>query len=140
MSKHVTPDRWSCRPENAAGPYGPAYDKQRDGPRLNRQHERIRDWMLSRNEWKTLAEIRQALDYPESSISAQLRHLRKKEFGSHQVWKRRRRGKGTWEYRIMPAEKQGTLSLCGSFPSEKTGARAPLRCGNQEADKPSNGE
>src|SRR5579864_4988484 len=76
---------------------GPGYDKRLDGARLNRQRERIRDWMLARNDWKTLAEIRLALDYPESSISAQLRHLRKMRFGSHRVWKRRRNGKGTWE-------------------------------------------
>jgi hypothetical protein len=95
----------------AAGLFGPAYEKQFDGARLNHQRERIRDWMLARSGWKTLAEIRQALDYPESSISAQLRHLRKRQFGSHRVWKRRRNGKGTWEYRILPPEKPAALPL-----------------------------
>lgn len=97
---------------NTAGSYGPAYDKQRDGARLKHQHEKIRDWMLTQNDWRTLAEMHQALSYPESSISAQLRHLRKSQFGSYRVEKRRRRtGTGTWEYRVLPPEKSGTLSL-----------------------------
>jgi hypothetical protein len=92
--------------------FGPAYDKRRDGARLNRQHERIRDFMLARCDWKTLAELSQALGYPESSVSAQLRHLRKKRFGAHLVLKRRRNGKkGTWEYSVLPPEKPTTLSL-----------------------------
>jgi hypothetical protein len=68
--------------------------------------------MLARNGWKTLAEIRQTFDYPESSISAQLRHLRKKQFGSYRVEKRRRNGlKGTWEYRVLQPGKPAALSL-----------------------------
>lgn len=92
--------------------YGPAYDKQRDGTRLKHQHDKIRDWMLTQNAWKTLAEMHQALDYPESSISAQLRHLRKAQFGGYRVEKRRRsKALGTWEYRVLPPEKPETLSL-----------------------------
>lgn len=100
------------RPGIASGPFGPAYDKQIDGPRLNLQHEKIRDWMLAQNGWKTLAEIHQALDYPEASVSAQMRHLRKPQYGSYWVQKRRRNsGKGTWEYRVLPPERPGTLPL-----------------------------
>lgn len=96
-----------------AGTFGPAYDKKLDGPRLNPQHERIRDWMLAQNAYKTLPEIHQALGFPETSISAQLRHLRKRQFGSYRVWKRRRKSGrgGTWEYKILPAEKPATLLL-----------------------------
>lgn len=90
--------------------FGPAYDKTRDGPRLRHQHERIRDWMLAQSGWKTLAEIRAALCYPESSVSAQLRHLRKAKYGSYRIEKRRRHG-GTWEYRVLPPEKPANSSL-----------------------------
>lgn len=81
---------------------GPAYDKHLDGPRLRRQHEAIRDWMLAHGSWRTLVEMRESLGYPESSISAQLRHLRKPQFGSYVVEKRRRHASGTWEYRVLP--------------------------------------
>jgi predicted transcriptional regulator len=91
--------------------YGPTFDKQLDGGRLRHQHEKIRDWMLVQNDWKTLAEIREALGFPESSISAQLRHLRKRQFGGYRVEKRRRNGKGTWEYRVLPPEKLVDVSL-----------------------------
>ena len=81
--------------------------------------------MLERNEWKTLVEIHRALEFPESSISAQLRHLRKTQFGSFQVQKRRRNGsKGTWEYRIFPPGEPVTLSL---FHGPIVGARARYR-------------
>jgi hypothetical protein len=96
----------------ATNHYGPAFDIQLDGGRLKHQHERIRDWMLAQTAWKTLAEMRAALNYPESSISAQLRHLRKAQFGSYRVEKRRRSSAGgTWEYRVLPPEKLEALSL-----------------------------
>ena len=78
--------------------YGPAYDKEKDGERLEKQQESIRDFMLNSG-WKTLAEIESALDFPQASISAQLRHLRKERFGNYQVAKQRRT-EGTWEYRV----------------------------------------
>jgi hypothetical protein len=92
--------------------YGPTFDKQLDGGRLRHQLEKIRDWMLVQNDWQTLAEIREALGFPESSISAQLRHLRKLQFGSYRVEKRRRSSPGgTWEYRVLPPEKLEALPL-----------------------------
>ena len=81
--------------------YGPAYDEHIDGKRINKQHVDIRDHMLAVAMWKTLKEIEVSLDYPQSSISAQLRHLRKPKFGEYIVEKRRRSGKGTWEYRVL---------------------------------------
>jgi hypothetical protein len=91
------------------GTYGPAYDGNRDRARLHKQHEGIRDWMLTHGGWRTLIEIREALGYPESSISAQLRHLRKRQFGSYCVEKRRRHGAGTWEYRVSrPSARLGS--------------------------------
>jgi hypothetical protein len=79
--------------------FGPAYEAALDGTRIQKQHERIRDYMM-RSGWRTLAEISKALAYPEASISAQLRHLRKPEFGSYVVDKRRRDNAGQWEYRV----------------------------------------
>lgn len=86
------------------GTFGPAFERPIDRDRILKQHEVIRDWMLKRI-WATLAEIESALGYPQASVSAQLRHLRKKQFGGYLVEKRRRieRGfiTGTWEYRVM---------------------------------------
>ena len=74
-------------------------------PRLLQQHETIRDLMLD-GRWRTLGEIAEKTDYPEASISAQLRHLRKPRFGKFRVEKQRRNGisSGLWEYRVSAAE------------------------------------
>ena len=100
--------------------YGPAYDDRLDGPRLRRQHQQIREWMLAHGGWRTLAEIREALGYSDASISAQLRHLRKPQFGSYRVEKRRRNGRGTWEYRVSRQEKCAAPAVQAvmTFPSE----------------------
>jgi len=87
--------------------FGPAYDPQKDGPRLRRQHEVIRDLMLD-GLWRSLPEIALATGYPEASISAQLRHLRKERFGSYEMTKRRRSDGGLYEYHVEPP-KQGHL-------------------------------
>jgi hypothetical protein len=59
--------------------------------------------------WLTLDELSMLTHYPPASISAQLRHLRKQEFGGYEVAKRQRRSGrilhgedfGTvWEYRL----------------------------------------
>jgi hypothetical protein len=72
-----------------------------DAPRLTKQHERIRDLMLD-GKHRTLSEIARATGDHEASISAQLRHLRKDDFGGFVVSKRRRgEGKqGLWEYQV----------------------------------------
>jgi hypothetical protein len=81
--------------------FGPDYSEDLDGERISRQHETIRDLMLG-GPWRTLGEIALALNYPEASVSAQLRHLRKERFGSFIVEKRRRATGGTWEYHVQP--------------------------------------
>lgn len=83
--------------------FGPAYDPKKDANRVMTQHEVIKGFMLNTGKWWTLQDLRYNLNYPESSISAQLRHLRKKEFGSYIVERRRRSG-GTWEYRVRERE------------------------------------
>src|SRR5580700_10104042 len=65
--------------------------------------------------WLTLGEIAQDTQFGEASISAQLRHLRKRKFGSCRVekrirrqvlrrgWRARRADAGVvWEYRVSP--------------------------------------
>lgn len=87
---------------------GSDYVRRRDNPRLVRQHERIRDLMLD-GRWRTLDEIATATGDPAASISAQLRHLRKKRFGSFIVDKRHRGddARGLYEYRLRKPEVLG---------------------------------
>jgi len=80
--------------------YGPAYIESLDGARLDKQRTAIYGYMLD-SDWHTLAEISASLGYPEASVSAQIRHLRKPQFGGHQVEKRRHPvGDGRWQYQL----------------------------------------
>src|SRR3974390_1818862 len=73
------------------------------------QRDLIRDVMLAASDcgtWLTLRELRALTSYGEASISAQLRHLRKAEYGGYELLKRHRedawrgvRGASLWEYR-----------------------------------------
>jgi hypothetical protein len=88
--------------------YGPAYDPALDAGRLRTQMEAIRDVLLraadARDDgaWLSLREIELLTHAPQASISAQLRHLRKPQFGAWVVEKRRRGApeRGVWEYRL----------------------------------------
>jgi hypothetical protein len=88
--------------------FGPAYVEELDGKRIARQHEVIRDFMLSNSNWWTLSELHKLLQFPEASISAQLRHLRKERFGSY-IIEKRRRTVGTWEYKLFPPKPKEML-------------------------------
>src|SRR6266704_4291956 len=80
-----------------------------------RQRDVLCDVMLSARQcetWLTLDELAKLTHYPPASISAQLRHLRKPQFGAFLVEKRPRmvrtilRGEDfrtTWEYRLKRA-------------------------------------
>ena len=80
-----------------------------------RQRDVLCDVMLSARQcetWLTLEELAKLTHYPQASISAQLRHLRKPEYGGYVVEKRPReldaalRGEdfGTvWEYQLRRA-------------------------------------
>lgn len=70
-----------------------------DCARLEGQTRRIFDLMKD-GTYRTLAEIENLTGYPQASISAQLRHLRKLRFGGNQVDKRRRDNGGQWEYQL----------------------------------------
>jgi len=78
---------------------GPAYEPTLDCERLSKQHERLKALMLD-GKWRTLGRIADEIHAPESSVSAQLRHLRKPRFGSYTVERRRVEG-GLWEYRVL---------------------------------------
>lgn len=81
---------------------GPAYEPQFDQARLTGQILRV--WELMRDgKWRTLREIEDATGDPQSSISAQLRHLRKDRFGAHTIERQHRgeRARGIWEYRLV---------------------------------------
>jgi len=84
---------------------GPDYEPEFDQARLTGQIKRIYNLMID-GRWRTLQEIEQATRDPQSSISAQLRHLRKKRFGSHIIEKRRRgdRTNGLFEYKLLKPE------------------------------------
>lgn len=78
--------------------------------RPRRQRDVLRDVMLSANEcdaWLSLAELAAMTRYPAASISAQLRHLKKPQFGNYEIKKRMRTGAdledghgAVWEYRL----------------------------------------
>lgn len=77
--------------------FGSAYEEETDGTRIAIQMETIKELMSDGRE-RTLAEIESLTGYPQGSISAQLRHLRKARFGSYDIRKRRMDGSGTWLY------------------------------------------
>jgi hypothetical protein len=86
---------------------GPAFSQKKDGARISKQHERIRDLMLD-GVWRSLHRIATLTGYPEASISAQLRHLRKERFGSYAVDRKRADDpSGTWVYRVSPPSTEG---------------------------------
>ena len=100
----------------------------------NTQLHAIRELMFSaaqRGTWMTLDEIAKLTEIGEASISAQLRHLRKRRHGRHRVEKRLRRvrpiaagsahtQRGTgrrgvrmatkWEYRVLPPTRRNTFA------------------------------
>lgn len=78
---------------------GSDYEPTRDDARLTGQLLRV--WNVVRGgHWRTLREIADMTGDPESSISAQLRHLRKPRFGGHQVEKEYV-GNGLYRYRLI---------------------------------------
>jgi hypothetical protein len=76
--------------------------KELDEIRLTGQIRRIYDLMKD-GRWRSLREIAYKTLDGEASISAQLRNLRKPQFGGHAVM-RRRRGmpdRGLFEYQLL---------------------------------------
>jgi hypothetical protein len=81
--------------------FGPTYVESRDGARIHHQMDAIHEYIRD-GHWFTLDEVEDVLDYPQASISAQLRHLRKPQFGGHTIEKRYV-GDGLWEYSYAPS-------------------------------------
>lgn len=81
--------------------YCPALDDRR----LRGQIKRIY-YLMKDGRFRTLGEIGRLTGDPQASISAQLRHLRKKRFGENQVNKRPRgeRENGLFEYQLIVNE------------------------------------
>jgi hypothetical protein len=81
--------------------------------------------------WLTLDELAKLTHYPPASISAQLRHLRKPEFGGYEV-KKRQRGVGramrgedfgtVWEYQL----RRGVRRILGRRPAVRQSARETI--------------
>ena len=78
---------------------GADYQPARDDARLGAQLARIYTLMQD-GQWRTLIEIERHTGAPAASISAQLRHLRKRHFGSHTV-NRRYIDNGLYEYQVV---------------------------------------
>lgn len=87
---------------------GPEYQEEFDFDRLSNQHNRIKLLMLD-GMWRTIGQISLATSDPESSVSAQLRHLRKERFGSYTVERRSTgdRSRGLFEYRVLKSGEGG---------------------------------
>lgn len=81
---------------------GSDYRPMRDDVRLTGQLLRI--WNVVKDgAWWTLDQIATTTGDPHASVSAQLRHLRKPRFGSHEV-ERAYAGNGLFRYRVIPGD------------------------------------
>lgn len=89
---------------------GPEYLPPRDHDRLASQNARVLALMID-GVWRTHAEIAAAIgDSNQSSLSAQLRHLRKDRFGAYIVSKRSR-SKHLFEYQLVPRIKETLFEI-----------------------------
>jgi len=88
-------------PDVSAHFNGPVYDPTYDYARLANQLHRVHKAMIC-GSWRTLDEVAKLTGDPPASVSAQLRHLRKRRFGSHTIDKRPRGNRitGLWEYQL----------------------------------------
>lgn len=93
----------------AMSTFGPSFDEARDGERLYEQMARVLKYMLDaarKGHWLTVEQIAAGLEwqygckFPDTSVSAQLRHLRKDRFGAWDVRRRWREDLHISEYRI----------------------------------------
>lgn len=91
---------------------GPVYDPAVDDERMTKQLGRVYDLMID-GKFRTLREIAATTGDPESSVSAQLRHLRKPKHGSYIVERRPcgDRTHGLFEYQLKKPLPVGQLEL-----------------------------
>lgn len=100
---------------------------------LKRQRDVLCDVMLSAGAcetWLTLVELSRVTHYGEASISAQLGHLRKPQYGAFVVEKRQREAAQVlcgvehgpvWEYRLSRAVRLDVGSAIGPKDEESVG-------------------
>lgn len=80
---------------------GSTYQEDRDHARLLAQLDAVRELMID-GQWRTLAEIRTALDLPaDAAVDSRLRDLRKSKFGGYLVQHKYVR-RGVYAYRVLP--------------------------------------
>ena len=79
---------------------GPDYIPKLDHARLSTQMGQIKALMMD-GKFRTLGEIEAKTGYPQASISAQLRHLKKDRFGGYTLNKQRRTLEGLFEYQVV---------------------------------------
>lgn len=79
---------------------GQHYDPKKDKERLTGQMRGVLECLLP-GEWLTVSEISSKTNYPEPSVSAQLRNLRKVKFGGLDIPGRYREGTRIFEYRLV---------------------------------------
>jgi hypothetical protein len=89
---------------------GQTFDPSRDASRLQKQLASVKALMLADGSWRTLGEIEQITGYPQASVSARLRDLRKPRFGSYVV-ERKSLGGGLNVYRVLPREIPSLMQL-----------------------------
>ena len=77
---------------------GITINDERDNGRLQAQLTEVR-LLVTNMGWWTPGEIARATGYPEASVSARLRDLRKARFGSFNV-ERKYVSRGLWAYRV----------------------------------------
>lgn len=99
---------------------GESFSPERDGARLGKQYDRVREYVLSRD-WLTLAEISNDLGYPEASVSARLRDLRARGYSVECEYVRR----GLHRYRVV-APQPSQLELLTRGDSEPEPATAGI--------------
>jgi hypothetical protein len=92
------PTLFPTTPRFAGAVFDPAFDQERLTKQLGRVFDTMRD-----GAWRTLQEIADQTGDPQASISAQLRHLRKRRFGAYIIAKQRRGQpeRGLYEYRLV---------------------------------------
>ena len=77
---------------------GITINDERDNGRLHVQLTEVRR-ITGNEQWWTLAQLARATGFPEASVSARLRDLRKAKFGSFNV-ERKYVERGIWAYRV----------------------------------------
>ncbi|MCI0422779.1 MAG: hypothetical protein L0312_26760 [Acidobacteria bacterium] len=79
---------------------GATFDAKRDGARLTRQLDRVREIMQDKK-WHTLAElVRLVGGASEAGVSARIRDLKKPRFGGHVIEKQFMAETSQWRYRM----------------------------------------